>query len=179
MHESGRGEGCPGFVGLGLAVQELAADALGLLAQKAWAPPSGRARARALGALSTLHDPGAARCPTCRPRWTVLCPASLMCGRSARLICTLKGRLGPLAATDCDKTPTLVWFQSSCPGLGLTRFDGHPSSGVRPRKDVRSWRAWGKSPGAVVPLLRSSRPRSLSCASAGTVRWARSPGTLT
>ena len=32
--------------------------------------------------------------------------------------------------------------------MGLTRFDGHPSSGVHPRKDVRSWRAWGRSPGA-------------------------------
>jgi transposase len=30
--------------------------------------------------------------------------------------------------------------------LGVARFDGHPSSGVRPRKDVRSWRAWGKKP---------------------------------
>ena len=28
--------------------------------------------------------------------------------------------------------------------MGLTRFDGHQSSGVCPRKDVRSWRAWGK-----------------------------------
>jgi transposase len=28
--------------------------------------------------------------------------------------------------------------------MGLTRFDGHPSSGVCPRKDVRSWRAWKK-----------------------------------
>jgi transposase len=39
--------------------------------------------------------------------------------------------------------------------MGLTRFDGqgdHPSSGVRPRKDVRSWRAWGRSPGAAVRL---------------------------
>ena len=33
------------------------------------------------------------------------------------------------------------------PTLGLTRFDGHPSSGVCPRKDVRSSRAWGRSPG--------------------------------
>jgi transposase len=54
--------------------------------------------------------------------------------------------------------------------LSLTRFDGHPSSGVRPRKDVRSWRAWGRSPGAAVRLPRSSRPRLLICASAGTGR---------
>jgi transposase len=31
--------------------------------------------------------------------------------------------------------------------VSLTRFDGHPPSGVLPRKDVRSWRAWGASPG--------------------------------
>jgi hypothetical protein len=31
-----------------------------------------------------------------------------------------------------------------CLILGLTRFDGHPSSGVCPRKDVRPWRAWGR-----------------------------------
>jgi hypothetical protein len=43
--------------------------------------------------------------------------------------------------------------------VDLTRFDGHPSSGVRPRKDVRPWRAWGKGPGAVVRSPRSSRPR--------------------
>jgi len=30
--------------------------------------------------------------------------------------------------------------------MGLTRFDGHPSSGVYPRKDVRSWRVWSKKP---------------------------------
>ncbi len=30
--------------------------------------------------------------------------------------------------------------------LSLTRFDGHPPSGVRPRKDVGSWRAWGRKP---------------------------------
>jgi transposase len=30
--------------------------------------------------------------------------------------------------------------------VGVTSFDGHPSSGVCPRKDVRSWRAWGRSP---------------------------------
>ena len=33
------------------------------------------------------------------------------------------------------------------PAMGLLRFDGHPSSGVGPGKDVRSWRAWGRSPG--------------------------------
>ena len=55
------------------------------------------------------------------------------------------------------------------PVLSLTRFDGHPSSGVRPRKDVRSWRAWGvRSPGGAARLPRSSRPRSWICASAGT-----------
>jgi DNA-binding transcriptional MerR regulator len=43
--------------------------------------------------------------------------------------------------------------------VGLTRFDGHPSSGVRPRKDVRSWRAWGRGPVAAVRSPRSSRPR--------------------
>jgi hypothetical protein len=49
----------------------------------------------------------------------------------------------------------------------LARFDGHPSSGVRPRKDVRPWRAWGgRSPGAAVRSRRSSRPRSWSCAAA-------------
>src|SRR5690242_2825165 len=32
--------------------------------------------------------------------------------------------------------------------VGLTRFDGHPSSGVYPREDVRSWRAWGQAPAA-------------------------------
>ena len=52
--------------------------------------------------------------------------------------------------------------------LSLARFDGHPSSGVRPRKDVRSWKAWGRSPGAAARSRRSSRPRSWSCASAGT-----------
>jgi transposase len=30
--------------------------------------------------------------------------------------------------------------------VGLARFDGHPSSGVRPRKDVRPWEAWGTKP---------------------------------
>src|SRR5690242_5822399 len=64
-------------------------------------------------------------------------------------------------------------------GLGLTRFDGHPSSGVRPRKDVRSWRAWGRSPGGAARSRLSSRPRSLSCASAGTGPSARSRRTST
>jgi predicted AAA+ superfamily ATPase len=63
--------------------------------------------------------------------------------------------------------------------MGLTRFDGHPSSGVRPRKDVRSWRAWGRSPGAAARSHRSSRPRSWSCASAGTGPPARSRRTST
>ena len=55
--------------------------------------------------------------------------------------------------------------------VGLTRFDGHPSSGVYPRKDVRSWKAWGRSPGGSVVRSRlSSRRRSWSCASAGTGR---------
>jgi hypothetical protein len=62
--------------------------------------------------------------------------------------------------------------------VGLTRFDGHPSSGVRPRKDVRLWRAWGgRSPGRAVRLPRSSRPRLWSCASVEIGRWGRSPGT--
>jgi hypothetical protein len=58
--------------------------------------------------------------------------------------------------------------------VGLTRFDGHPSSGVCPRKDVRSWRAWGRSPGVAAPSRLSSRPRSWSCASAGTAQQGRS-----
>lgn len=64
--------------------------------------------------------------------------------------------------------------------VSLTRFDGHPPSGVRPRKDVRSWKAWGaRSPGGAVRSRRSSRPRSLSCAAAATGRLARSPKTST
>ncbi len=63
--------------------------------------------------------------------------------------------------------------------LSLTRFDGHPPSGVLPRKDVRSWRARGRSPGGAVRSLLSSRRRSSSCASAGTGRQGRSRGTST
>src|ERR1700722_7987118 len=63
--------------------------------------------------------------------------------------------------------------------LSLTRFDGHPPSGVLPREDVRSWRAWGRSPGGAGRSLPSSRRRSLSCASAGTGQWARSRRTST
>jgi hypothetical protein len=52
--------------------------------------------------------------------------------------------------------------------LSLTRFDGHPPSGVHPRKDVRSWKARGRSPGGAVnfldisngPWLRVVRPRA-------------------
>lgn len=41
--------------------------------------------------------------------------------------------------------------------LGLTRFDGHPSSGVRTRKDVRPSRAsGGGSPGAAVSSPRAA-----------------------
>ena len=60
--------------------------------------------------------------------------------------------------------------------LGLTRFDGHPSSGVHPRKDVRSWRAWGRSPGAAARSHRSSRPRSSACASKVTGPWVSGAG---
>ena len=31
------------------------------------------------------------------------------------------------------------WMERHLERLGLTRLDGHPSSGVYPRKDVRSW----------------------------------------
>ena len=64
-------------------------------------------------------------------------------------------------------------------GVSLTRFDGHPTSGVLPRKDVRSWRAWKGSPGRAARSPRSLRRRSSSCVSAGSGPSARSPGTLT
>jgi hypothetical protein len=61
-----------------------------------------------------------------------------------------------------SKTRFLVCIaaaRSAAATLGLTRFDGHPSSGVCPRKDVRSWRAWGKGPAGAARSRRSSRPK--------------------
>ena len=44
----------------------------------------------------------------------------------------------------------------SLTSVGLARFDGHPTSGVRRRKDVRPWRPWrGRSPGRAVRSRRS------------------------
>src|SRR5512132_215352 len=64
--------------------------------------------------------------------------------------------------------------------LGLTRFDGHPTSGVLPLGGCPSWRPWNASSLARVGRSRpSSRPRLLSCASAVTARSGRSPATST
>jgi hypothetical protein len=62
--------------------------------------------------------------------------------------------------------------------LGLTRFDGHPTSGALPRRGCPSWRPWNVSGlGRAGRSPQSSRPRSLSCASVVTARSGRSPGT--
>src|SRR5512133_2452455 len=64
--------------------------------------------------------------------------------------------------------------------VGLTRFDGHPTSGVRPLGGCPSWRPWNPSSRGRVGRSRlSSRPRLWSCASRVTARSGRSPGTLT
>src|SRR5829696_8262457 len=64
--------------------------------------------------------------------------------------------------------------------VGLTRFDGHPTSGVLPLGGCPSWRPWNASSLACVGRSRlSSRPRSWSCASAVTARSGRSPATST
>src|ERR1700746_1415181 len=52
------------------------------------------------------------------------------------------------ASDNCDATRLGLGPSHKGPRVALTRLDGHPSSGVYPRKDVRSWRAWGTSPGA-------------------------------
>src|SRR5215211_7466361 len=64
--------------------------------------------------------------------------------------------------------------------LGLTRFDGHPTSGVLPLGGCPSWRPWNASSLARAGRSHpSSRPRLLSCASAVAARSGRSPGTST
>ncbi len=64
--------------------------------------------------------------------------------------------------------------------VGPDRFQGHPTSGVRPGKDVLRWKPWrGRSPVRAARSRRSSRPRSWSCVSGVTGRWATSPATST
>ena len=64
--------------------------------------------------------------------------------------------------------------------LGLTRFDGHPPSGVLPRRGCPSWTPWNAESLARGGRSRpSSRPRSSSSASRVTARSGRSPGTST
>jgi hypothetical protein len=66
------------------------------------------------------------------------------------------------------------------PLLGLTRFDGHPPSGVLPRRGCPSWTPWNAKSLARGGRSRpSSRPRSSSCASRVTARSGRSPATST
>ena len=60
--------------------------------------------------------------------------------------------------------------------VDLTRFDGHPSSGVRLRKDVRLWRGWGQTPGAAVRSLWSSRPKLFDLCQRGDRSVGQVPG---
>jgi hypothetical protein len=62
--------------------------------------------------------------------------------------------------------------------VGLTRFDGHPPRGAKPRKGCPEWRPWRRtSLGLVVRSHRSSRKRSSMPAGGGTALFARWPAT--
>jgi putative transposase len=61
--------------------------------------------------------------------------------------------------------------------MGLTRFDGHPRSGAKPRRGCPQWRRWDERSARVGPSPASSRPRSSSWSARTATRQRAWPAT--